>query len=1297
MWSSGAFQSGSESPQATKTPALHSGPVRLRAAVWTAFGRMAPRCAHIRAQLSPVAAPHSIRASEGGAAAPLPLQFSPACVASSAARCYTKYMHALLPALGQWPEFSDFAQNLRRDGYRGHVEGLTGAAKGCIIAGLAARAERPLLIITYNNEQAEQLYDDIVSFTGSAPDQHVSPEPAERVSFLPSLEILLYEEFSPDFDIIRDRLNSLHRLLRGEPVTVVATAPAVLHQTVPPAVLARAHLVLRKGQPLDLTDLAARLTGLGYAREEMVEHPAQFSIRGDIVDIYPSTTLQPLRLELFGDEVERLCNLDVETQRSTGEIPEFDLLPAQELVLEASLGGAGDPARAEQMMTVALREQLAILEQQGRPDAARRLRDKVEHDLERMSQGTYFQGVEYYLPFLHEGAFTALDYLPAGAAVVIDEPSLIAEHYERFEHELAQAYRLRLQDGSLLPLPDPLYLPSSEGKQRLRDRPTLSFSLLEPDDNGFWPGSPQTKVSLDPSPVPRFGARPAELADVLRGWQRDHQRVIISTLQGERLAELLAEAGVSGIVRDEAGAVEPGQVLITPRKISEGFALPEAGLVCLTDQEVFGWQKIRRSLRRRHLEGAPISSLTELAPGDYVVHINHGIGVYEGLVRRVVDTAEREYMSVHYAGEDRLYVPIDQLDRVQKYIGSEDQLPAVHRLGGADWERAKRRAKRSARELARELVALYAARQSQPGHAFSPDAPWQQEMEVGFPYEETADQLAAIADVKSDMERPKPTDRLVCGDVGYGKTEVAIRACFKAVMDGKQAAVLVPTTVLAQQHFSTFSERLAPYPLRVEMLSRFRSRVEQKRVVEGLADGTVDIVIGTHRLLSRDVEFKDLGLVVVDEEQRFGVRHKEKLKQLRTIVDVLTLTATPIPRTLHMSLSGIRDMSVINEPPEGRLPIRTRALSRDDEVVREALLRELERGGQVYFVHNRVESIGHVAEHVRQLVPHARIAIGHGQLREADLERVMLDFYAGKHDILVCTTIIESGLDIPNVNTLVVDRADLFGLAQLYQLRGRVGRSNRQAYAYLMWTPHKRLTERAQKRIAAIKEFSHLGSGFRIALRDLEIRGAGNLLGPEQHGFMLSVGFELYTQMLAEAVQEVKGEPVPTARQVSLDLPVDAYLPEDYVPSLNQRIDFYRRMAAVRNAAQMEDLREELADRFGAPLPPQVDGLFRLIQLKLDCLAVGVAGITSERRQVTIRFAPDRRLTSVAQRKLQGQFSAVRDREFRQASPVASHDRIELLTLGLSPQQLLALSSEIVLHAGRMLSRVEREQTGADA
>jgi transcription-repair coupling factor (superfamily II helicase) len=1221
-------------------------------------------------------------------------------------------MQAVLPALGQWPAFHDLVRNLRRDGYHGHVEGCAGAAKNCIIAGLAASAERPLLVITYSNEQAEQLYDDIISFTGSAPDEHAClarpersrGEPAERVSFLPSLEILLYEEFSPDFDIIRDRLNSLRRLLRGEPITTVATAAAALHQTVPPPVLARAHFVLRPGDELDLTRLTERLVALGYVREEMVEHPGQFSVRGDIVDIYPSTSLRPLRLELFGDKIDRLATLNVETQRSLEQLGQFELMPAQELVLEPN-----EFARCERAMNQALREQAAILEQRGKPEAARRLRHKVARDLERMGQGVYFQGVEYYLPFLYEGTHTALDYLPPGAAVIVDEPDLIAHEYERFEAELAEAYRLRLEDGSLLPLPDPLYLPLGEGKARLSDRPTLTFSLLEPGPDGFAPAPAEAKLTCAAAPAPRFGApltaptgrsglpegRADDLAQALRKWQKQEQLVIISTLQGERLAELLGRAGVGGIVRDDGGAAAAGQILITSRKISEGFILPEARLVCLTDQEALGWQKIRRSLRRRHTEGAPISSITELEPGDYVVHINHGIGMYEGLVRKVVDASEREYMSVRYAAEDRLYVPIDQLDRVHKYIGGEEEPPTVYRLGGAEWERTKRRAQRSAQDLARELVALYAARQSQPGHAFSPDAPWQQEMEAGFPYEETADQLAAIAEVKADMEQPKPMDRLVCGDVGYGKTEVAIRACFKAVMDGKQAVVLVPTTVLAQQHFATFSERLSAYPIKVEMLSRFRSRPEQQRVVEGLAAGTVDIAIGTHRLLSRDVKFHDLGLVVVDEEQRFGVRHKERLKQLRTTVDVLTLTATPIPRTMHMALSGIRDMSVINEPPEGRLPIRTRALQRDDEVAREAILRELDRGGQVYFVHNRVESIAHVAEHVRQLAPHSRIAIAHGQLREDDLERVMLDFYAGNHDILVCTTIIESGLDIANVNTLIVDRADIFGLAQLYQLRGRVGRSNRQAYAYLMWTPHKRLTDRAHKRIAAIKEFSHLGSGFRIALRDLEIRGAGNLLGPEQHGFMLSVGFELYTQLLAEAVQEVKGETVTPRLEVSLDLPVDAFLPEDYVPSLNQRIDFYRRMAAVRSAPQMEDLRAELQDRFGSPLPPQTENLFRLVELKLDCLAAGIASITSERNHLTLRFAADRRLAPPALRKLQGQFSAVRDREFRHASPIASHDRVELLRLGLSGEQLLRLAQEIVRHVGNMLTRVEKGEGAA--
>ncbi|MDH7569372.1 MAG: transcription-repair coupling factor, partial [Armatimonadota bacterium] len=714
----------------------------------------------------------------------------------------------------------------------------------------------------------------------------------------------------------------------------------------------------------------------------------------------------------------------------------------------------------------------------------------------------------------------------------------------------------------------------------------------------------------------------AEAVGAVKEWRASGRRVVIASEGCERLIELLTENHLPATRELPVAGSETAQgnpVICLSGTLSGGFALPGAGLVLCTDREVFGRARAARP-RRVAREGQRIVSVSQLREGDFVVHINHGIGRFRGLTTEKVAGVERDYLLLEYADNQRLYVPVDQIDRVTRYVGSEEHPPQLHRIGGGEWALTKRRAQAKVREMAGELLQLYAARQAAQGHAFSPDTPWQAELEESFVYEETPDQLRAIRDVKHDMEQPQPMDRLICGDVGYGKTEVAIRAAFKALMDGKQVAVLVPTTVLAQQHYNTFCERLAAFPARIAMLSRFRSPRDQAAVVRGLKEGSIDIVVGTHRLLSRDVRFRDLGLLIVDEEQRFGVAHKERLKQLRVSVDVLTLTATPIPRTLHMSLSGIRDMSVINDPPEGRTPIRTMVIERDEATIREAICRELDRDGQVYFVHNRVETIEAVAERLRRLVPHARVAVAHGQMPEDRLEKVMLDFYDRAFDVLVCTTIIESGLDIPNANTILIDHAPHLGLAQLYQLRGRVGRSPRQAYCYLMYDPRHVLNEPAQKRLDAIREFTELGSGLQIALRDLEIRGAGNLLGAEQHGFMLSVGFELYCQMVADAIRELKGEESTEVLLPPADLPVDAYLPASYVPDDNQRFLLYRRLAGVRSHAEAKALEEELRERFG-PEPAPVANLLEVLRLRLEAAAVGVVGLSAAGNVLTAKLS----------------------------------------------------------------------------
>ncbi|HEV8353971.1 MAG TPA: transcription-repair coupling factor [bacterium] len=751
--------------------------------------------------------------------------------------------------------------------------------------------------------------------------------------------------------------------------------------------------------------------------------------------------------------------------------------------------------------------------------------------------------------------------------------------------------------------------------------PQLAISSLHgPDDPG-------REIILRFGGVEAFGGQMKLLARAVEGWQEQGRRIVLATTQPQRMMEIFEDHGVRVTL---ASMLEPppeaGEVAAVPAPLSSGFQLdpprpgsgPATGLVVVSDSEIVGWRRRRRRFRFR--DGARLYSWTELEPKDLVVHLHHGIGIYRGIVRLLLGGAERDYLELEYAQGDKLYVPTDQINLVSRYIGVEGQAPKIHRLGGAEWEREKKRVKEATQQLARELLELYAARETAPGHAYSPDTLWQHELEASFEFEETPDQWLAIQDVKRDMETGKPMDRLIAGDVGYGKTEVALRAAFKAVMDGKQVAVLVPTTILAQQHYNVFLSRLAAYPIKVEMLSRFRTPADARRIREELTAGTVDIIIGTHRLLQKDVVFARLGLVIVDEEQRFGVAHKERLKQLRTAVDVLTLTATPIPRTLHMALVGLRDMSIMETPPEARLPIHTEIRPYDEDLVRSAIVRELERGGQVYVVHNRVETIERSARRIRSLVPEAQVTVAHGQMPEAKLEQVMMDFLGGRFQVLVCTTIVEIGLDIPQVNTIVIEDAHMMGLSQLYQLRGRVGRSDRQAYCYLLYPRGAKLTDEAEQRLEAMQEFVELGSGFKLAMRDLEIRGAGNLLGPEQHGQLAAVGFELYTRLLDEAVRELRGQMIEDVPDAAIDLGIDAYLPEKYIEDDGQRMAAYRKLAAARTLDEAQAVAEELTDRFGA-LPEPAANLVEIVRLRAVAREAGVASITREKGLIAIKPA----------------------------------------------------------------------------
>ena len=1081
--------------------------------------------------------------------------------------------------------------------------GVSDGAKAAVLAALASDGEfarRPIVVVVPRPQHAEALADELASWLGAAG--------ASRVVLYPERDALPYERLMPDPEDVRRRLQALDALAAASvsPPIVVACAEAIAQRTIAPAAVRRAAVAVVRGERTQQHDLMVALDAGGYRFEPEVAAPGEAARRGGILDVWPPAEDAPLRIELFGDEVESIRAFDPVTQRSYGLREAVRIGPAREL--------APDAARmrelADAMHLGALRGEV---------------RERFERDAELLREGEAFEGDAYYAPFLLQA--TLLDHLPADTLLVLDEPADIAAvQLERDEQALEARRDLELRRELPGGMSQP-HVPWPELRDAIEQSPqrlTLSRWATGDADAAAADGA----LRLPFGPASAYGGRLRALADELTQTLRRGQQVVIVSTQSRRLSALLEEHDVYGHETQAMTAPRLGRGALTiiHGSLPHGWSVGEegGGLTLLTDAEVFGFSKQRRAPPRKG--AAREAFLSDLKPGEFVVHIEHGIARFAGLVRKGVagDGAapgfEREYLELHYADGDRLFVPTEQVDRVSRYVGPGEHRPALTRLGSQEWPRAKARVRRAVQELARELLQLYAKREVAEGHAFAPDTAWQTELEASFPYIETADQVSVIRDVKTDMENPRPMDRLVCGDVGYGKTEIAVRAAFKAVMDGMQVAVLVPTTVLAQQHFTTFRERLSGFPVKVEMLSRFRSDAEQRQIVAAAASGNVDILIGTHRLLQKDVSFKNLGLTVIDEEQRFGVAHKERLKHMRAEVDVLTLTATPIPRTLNMALTGIRDMSNIETPPEERLPIRTYVTEFDDHLVREAIMRELERGGQVYFVHNRVHNIELVATKLREIVPEADVLIGHGQMPEDQLERVMLDFTAGKADVLVCTTIIESGLDIPNVNTIIINNADRFGLAQLYQLRGRVGRSAARAYAYLLYEKHRALSEVAQKRLQAIFEATELGAGFQIALHDLEIRGAGNLLGAEQSGQIGTVGFDLYVKLLHDAVEGLKAlakgeEPPPSSipAPVVIDVPLAAFIPESYVSDLNLRLSLYQRMANAAAPDAAGDLERELNDRFGAP-PAPVRNLLYIVRLRALAARAGVASIAREER-----------------------------------------------------------------------------------
>ncbi|MFC1847725.1 transcription-repair coupling factor [Chloroflexota bacterium] len=1065
------------------------------------------------------------------------------------------------------------------------------SARPCLIAALYRSLRVPVLVITARSERARQLHEEIPFWLGD--DEHIR--------FFPEPDALPYERLSSDSFTVQQRLRTLsdlagdHRALIG-----VASAYAAARKTVPAGRFAALHHTVRKGSKIDLERTLAVWLKLGYEMEKAVELPGSFSRRGGILDIYSPDSDLPARIELLGNEVESIRLFDPSTQRSLGPVPQVSIIPAREMIVDSH--EAGDILKRLDLSAMT-------------PGA----RERLDDDISLLAGGHWFDGLDFYTSVVNDGAF--LDYWPENTLVVLDQTDQIQTALSDLDAQARVLSRALVKQGEM-----PAGLPV----------PYFTWPELAAKLSGFdrrvtleqW-GDESMAYPMSFSPAPGYtGNLPDFLRDAVE-MAKDERRVTIVSQQAARLSELFGEQDTFvSPVTDLLETPPPGSISLVRGSLAGGWRVDyEGGDIVFSDAEVFGFVKKRRMVSKR--PAAQEALVSQLAPGDYVVHVDHGIGRFAGLTRIDLEYGEREYLVLEYAATDKLYVPTDQADRVSRYIGPGGYTPALSRLGTQEWIRTKQRVKEAADNLAGELLTLYSTREVLNGLAFSGDTVWQQEMEGSFPYLETPDQLRAVQDVKHDMEQMRPMDRLVCGDVGYGKTEVAIRAAFKAVMDGMQVAVLVPTTVLAQQHLTTFNERLSAFPVNVQLLSRFRSPREQQEVIQGLADGSIDICIGTHRLIQKDVSVKNLGLVVIDEEQRFGVTHKERLKQLRSEVDVLTLSATPIPRTLHMSLIGIRDMSTMETPPQERHPIKSYVSAYNDRVVREAILRELERGGQVFYLHNRVRRINWVARKLSDLVPEARIGIAHGQMPEDMLESVMLEFTGGRVDILVCTTIIESGLDLPNVNTLIIDDADRMGLTQLYQLRGRVGRGTNRAYAYFFYSRGKELTDAAQKRLRTILEASELGAGYRIAMRDLEIRGAGNLLGPEQSGHMGAVGFELYNRLLSEAITGLKAsrgrEAAPEPVTTTVDLPVTAFIPEDYVPDLGTRMDIYVRLAGIDSLEGLGELGAELEDRFG-PLSPEAGDLLYIVRIKLLGGHAGVQDISSEGGQVVIRLRPGTRV-----------------------------------------------------------------------
>ena len=1116
------------------------------------------------------------------------------------------FVRDLLADIEKSPAFQRTASHLKSRAGRRRVSGLTNSAKALHLPLLAAAAGAPLIVVVESNRAAEELLPVLHSMAELT--AGVIPKAIVK---LPAHDVLPFENLSPHPEIQEERATVLWKIATGAASIVLVPLEAASMRLNSAEYYADLARIVRRGESIDVDPLLEHLRTVGYSSADAVDMPGEFALRGGILDVYPPEADRPLRIEFFGDEVETIRKFDPATQRSAAPVDEVVLLPLTETPVNERVLGV-------------IHSRLS-----GRRLSGSEI--EIEHAM-LATGASVFPGWEFYAPVAGSGQHL-FDLLP-GSLVVVDEPAAVSAKQEEWWNKISERHE-RSGIGSLV-RPEEIYFSPEEWNRRLQQTPGAEIERLGIGDGSEDAGE---AVTFHSRPTMRFHGSIPAMVDEVKKLTGEGKRVVFCVPnmgEVERMADIFTEYAVpfrlgsrvpspgSESYLDETSyfAGEMSTATIVKAVLPEGVEVSDANLVLFGARDLFDDSEVvvQQPLRQKSKVSAFLSDFRDLVVGDYVVHIEHGIAQYQGLKELTQAESTGEFMLLEFAEAAKLYVPLTRLDLIQKYRSTEGARPPLSRLGGTQWAKTKARVKKAMRDMADELLKLYAQRKMAQGHAYPEDTQWQREFEDAFDYNETEDQLAAIVDIKQDMESTMPMDRLLCGDVGYGKTEVAMRAAFKAVQDNRQVAVLAPTTVLAFQHYETFKRRLAAFPINIEMISRFRTAKQQKEIVEKVEQGKIDILIGTHRILSKDIRFPDLGLLVVDEEQRFGVRHKERLKQLKKEVDVLTMSATPIPRTLHMSLVGLRDMSVIETPPKDRMAIQTVVAPFDEKLIRSAIEHELERGGQSYFVHNRVESIYEVASKIQELVPRARVIVGHGQMSEGELEKVMLAFMRHEADVLVATTIIENGLDIPLCNTILVNRADRHGLSELYQLRGRVGRSNRRAYAYLLIPPEQELTPIARRRLAALKEFSDLGAGFKIAALDLELRGAGNLLGGEQSGQIEAVGFEMYTTLLERTVRELKGEELPERVSTQLNLALNLRLPNEYIQEENQRLRMYKRIAGVENVDQLADVRAELEDRYG-PLPQPVRNLIDAAALKLLSERVGVLGIDRKRESVQIRFS----------------------------------------------------------------------------